>query len=89
MHVCQPAKLSSRIRCPLCGQEFLIYAESGVSAVDTMNRRVIEHVLRTHHTPHSTSASAHPGSPFHIRNWAGAQPFLASAAMNNARDGSC
>ena len=88
MHVCQPAKLSSRIRCPLCGQDFLIYAESGVSAVDTMSRRVIEHALRTHHTPRSTSASAHPGSPFHIRNWAGAQPFLASAALNNVRDGS-
>jgi hypothetical protein len=89
MHVYQPAKLSSRVCCPLCGQEFLIYAESGVSAVDTMSRRVIEHALRKHHTPRATSASAHPGSPFHIRNWAGAQPFLASAALNNVRDGSC
>ena len=39
MHVCQEAKLSSKVRCPICGQDFLIYAESGVSAVDTMSRR--------------------------------------------------
>jgi hypothetical protein len=88
MHVYQEAKLSSKVRCPICGQDFLIYAESGLSAVDTMSRRVIEHTLRTHHTPRSTSASAHPGSTFHIRNWTGTQPFLASAALSNILDGS-
>jgi hypothetical protein len=87
MHVCQEAKLSSKVRCPICGQDFLIYAESGLSAVDTMSRRLIEHALRTHHTPRSTSAGAHPGSTFHIRNWSGAQPFLASPALRNILDG--
>ncbi len=87
MHVCQDVKLSSKVRCPICGQGFLIYAESGVSAIDTMSRRVIEHALRTHHTPRSTSASAHPGSTFHIRNWSGAQPFLASATLSDLLDG--
>jgi len=86
MHVCQEAKLSSRVRCPICGQDFLIYAESGISAVDTMSRRVIEHALRTHHTPRSTTASAHPGPTFPIRNWTGNQPFLASAALNDVPD---
>ena len=87
MHVCQEAKLSSMIRCPICGQDFLIYAESGASAVDTMSRRVIEHALRTHHTPHSSTPSAHPGSTFHIPNWSGTQPFLASAALSDLLDG--
>ena len=87
MHVCQEAKLSSKVRCPICGQDFLIYAESGLSAVDTMSRRVIEHALRTHPPPRSASASAHPGSTFHIRNWSGAQPFLASPALSNILDG--
>ena len=86
MHVCQPAKLSCKIRCPLCGQDFLIYAEGGLSAVDTMSRRVIEHALRTHHTPDSTTASAHPDSTFNIPNWSGAQPFLASAALSDLLD---
>ena len=87
MHVCQEAKLSSMIRCPICGQDFLIDAESGASAVDTMSRRVIEHALRTHHTPHSSTPSAHPGSTFHIPNWSGTQPFLASAALSDLLDG--
>jgi hypothetical protein len=88
MHVCQPAKLSSKVRCPLCGQAFLIYAESGISAVDTMSLRVIEHALRGHHTLGTTSPGAHPGSTFHIPNWSGAQPFLASAALSDLLDGS-
>jgi hypothetical protein len=86
MHVCQQMKLSSKVRCPLCGQNFLIYAEGGAPPVDTMSRRVIEHALRTHHTPRSTSASAHPGSTFHIRNWSGAQPFVASATLSDLLD---
>ena len=80
-----PRKLSSRVRCPICEQDFLIYAESA-SAVDVMSRRVIEHALRTHHTPHSTAASAHPGFTFSIRNWSGAQPFIASAAVGDLLD---
>jgi hypothetical protein len=87
MHVCQEAKLSSRVSCPICGQDFLIYAERGVSAMDTMSRRIIEHTLRNHHTPHSTLVSAHPGSTFHIPNWSGTQPFLASATLSNLLDG--
>jgi hypothetical protein len=87
MHVCQPAKLSSKVSCPLCGQAFLIYAENGISAVDTMSLRVIEHALRSHHTPLATSPSAHPESTFHIPNWSGSQPFLASAALSDLLDG--
>jgi hypothetical protein len=87
MLVCQPAKLSSKVRCPICGQDFLIYAENGVPAADTMSRRVIEHALRTHHTPRSTSRSAHPDSTFHIPNWSGTQPFIASAALSDLLDG--
>jgi hypothetical protein len=88
MHVCRPAKLSSKVSCPLCGQAFLIYAESGISAVDTMSLRVIEHALRGHHILGATSPRAHPESTFHIPNWSGAQPFLASAALSDLLDGS-
>jgi hypothetical protein len=86
MHVCQPSKLSLKVRCPICGQNFLIYAESGVSDVDAMSRRVIEHALRTHHTRLNSSSSAHPSTTFHIPNWSGAQPFLASAALSDLLD---
>ena len=97
MHVCQEAKLSSRVRCPICGQDFLIYAESGISAVDTMSRRVIEHALRTHHNPRSTTASAHPGPTFpipayisasaepHRRNKSKARPMRATKQAASER----
>lgn len=75
-------KLSSKITCPLCGQAFRIYAEPGVSAIDTVSRRVIEHALRTHHTRHATTSSAHPGSAFRIRNLCGAEAFLASVSLS-------
>jgi hypothetical protein len=86
MHLCQPSRLSSSVRCPVCGQGFLIYAEQGIDVGHSLNRRTIQHVLRTHHTTHSATSSAHPEGTFHIPNWSGAQPLLASAALSNLLD---
>jgi hypothetical protein len=86
MHSCQPSKLSSNVRCPVCGQGFLIYAEHGMKSGHSVNRRMIQHVLRGHHTARSASASAHPATTFHIPSWSGAQPFLASASLSNLLD---
>ena len=86
MHVCQPSKLSSNVSCPVCGQGFLIYAENGLHAGHPMNRRIIQHALRSHHASRSTSSSAHPTNTFHIPSWSGAQPFLASAALSDLLD---
>lgn len=86
MHSCQPSKLSSSVRCPVCGQGFLIYAEQGLQAGHNINRRIIEHVLRSHHATHSASPNAHPDSTFHIPCWSGAQPFLASASLSDLLD---
>lgn len=79
-------KLSSNVRCPICGQGFLIYAERSILADHGVNRRLIQHVLRTHHSAHSKSASAHPPSTFHIPCWSGAHPFLASASLSDLLD---
>jgi hypothetical protein len=51
-----------------------------------VNHRLILHVLRTHHSAHSNSPSAHPESTFHIPNWSGSQPLLASATLSNLLD---
>jgi hypothetical protein len=51
-----------------------------------MSCRVVEHALRSHHTPASVTPSAHPGSTFHIPNWNGTRPFLASAALSDLLD---
>jgi hypothetical protein len=86
MHSSQQSRLSSNVRCPVCGQGFLIYAEQGVQASHSVNHRIIQHVLRTHHVGHTTASSAHPASTFHIPCWSGAQPFLASASLSNLLD---
>ncbi len=85
MHQCHPSRLSSTVRCLICGQGFLIYAEQGIEAGNNINRRLIQHVLRTHHVQ-STLPTAHPESTFHIPNWSGAQPLLASASLSDLLD---
>jgi hypothetical protein len=85
MHSCQPSKISANVRCPVCGQGFLIYAEHGIQAGNTINRRMIQHVLRKHHA-NSASSSVHPESTFHIPTWSGAEAFAASASLSNLLD---
>jgi hypothetical protein len=85
MHVCQESKLASAVRCPVCGQSFLIYSEQGMQVGEDASRRIICHALRAHHT-NSTSPSAHPSRPFNIPSWNGARPFSASAALGTLLD---
>jgi len=86
MLTCQQSKLSTSVRCSICGQGFLIYAEPGMRTSHHMTRRIIQHTLRAHHTHRSNSASAHPCSTFTIPTWSGAQPLLASASLSNLLD---
>jgi hypothetical protein len=88
MNVCQQSKISCSVRCPICNQGFLIYAEEGIQVDHNINQRLIQHVLRSHHAAHSASHNAHPEGTFHIPSWAGAHPFLASAALSNLLDNS-
>jgi hypothetical protein len=57
-----------------------------MEAGHNVNRRMIQHALRAHHTSRSNSANAHPANSFHIPNWSGSQPFLASASLSNLLD---
>jgi len=88
MHVCQESKLSASVRCPVCGQGFLIFTELGMHASQVVSRRIVLHALRSHHVTRSDSSSPHPGSTFHIPSWFGAQPFFASAVLSNLLDNS-
>jgi phosphoribosyl-dephospho-CoA transferase len=81
MHLSRRSKLSSTVRCPLCGQGFLIFAHSDAHSVDTLSLRVIEHALRSHHTRRDKD-NVHPERTFRIPSWSGAHPYLASASLN-------
>jgi hypothetical protein len=85
MHLSQQSKVSSTVRCPLCGQDFLIFSDGSDQAESMMNRRIIEHALRTHHTS-TGRANVHPQGSFHIPSWSGTRPFLASATLSNLLD---
>jgi hypothetical protein len=82
----QQSKISSTVRCTVCGQDFLIDAEPAAQMDEEASRRIVQHVLRTHHTLRSTSSSAHPASTFDIPSWSGAHRFSASASLNNLLD---
>ena len=85
MHVCQESKLSSAVRCPVCGQSFLIYSGQGMLLAQDTSSRIIRHAPRIHHTS-SNSPNAHPASPFNIPSWSGARPFSASATLGSLLD---
>jgi hypothetical protein len=85
MHLSRQAKVSSTVRCPLCGQSFLIFSLNNPPSEDMMSLRVIEHALRTHHT-HRDKDQVHPERTFHIPSWSGAQPYLASASLSSLLD---
>jgi hypothetical protein len=86
MFDCQQSKLSTSVRCAICGQGFLIYSEQGMRTSHHMTRRIIQHTLRAHHSDRAKAATAHPCATFTISTWSGAQPLLASAAMSNLLD---
>ena len=85
MHLSRQSKLSSTVRCPICGQAFLIFAQSGTRSVDTLSLRVIEHALRSHHSRRDQS-NVHPERTFNIPSWSGAQPYEASASLGSLLD---
>ena len=85
MHLSKQSKVSSTVCCPLCGQSFLIFTDGSEKAESKMNRRIIEHALRTHHTADSRD-KVHPEGSFNIPSWSGTRPFLASASLSNLLD---
>lgn len=81
-------KLASDVRCPLCGQGFLIFAELAAHASQIESRRLIQQTLRDQHISQGKLAGAHPGSSFDIPNQTGTLPFSASASLSDLLDNS-
>lgn len=81
-------KLSTGIRCPICGQGFLIFEELAAHASQIESRRIIQQALRDQHTSRGRLSGAHPDSTFNIPSWAGEPPFAASASLSDLIDNS-
>ncbi len=85
--LCKLSNSSSDIRCPHCGQGFLLYWERSSRQEQDQARREIQHVLRGHHAEISTP-DAHPDSAFNIPNWSGQANFSGAALLGGLPDGS-
>lgn len=81
-------RLSGDIRCPICGQGFLIFEDLAAHASQFESRRIVQQALRTQHTSQGKLADAHPSSNFDIPSWQGAPPFSASASLSDLLDSS-
>lgn len=89
MHlVTHQPRLAGEIRCPICGQGFLIFEELAAHASQFEGRRIIQQALRSQHTEQGTLYHAHPESTFDIPSWRGEPPFSASASLSDLIDGS-
>ncbi|GGA71775.1 hypothetical protein GCM10011507_24230 [Edaphobacter acidisoli] len=89
MHlVAHQPKLSGEIRCPICGQGFLIFEELAAHASLFESRRIIQQTLRSQHTSQGRLANAHPENTFDIPSWQGEPPFSASASLSDLIDNS-
>lgn len=89
MHlVTHQSRLSTDIRCPICGQGFLIFEELAAHASQFESRRLIQQALRDQHTSQGRLAGAHPATNFDIPSWQGEPPFSASASLSDLIDNS-
>lgn len=89
MHlVAHHAKLSSDVRCPICGQGFLVFEELAAHASQIESRRIVQQALRDQHTSQGKMNGAHPSAMFDIPSWRGEPPFSASASLSDLLDNS-
>ena len=77
--LCKSSNTSSDIKCPLCGQGFLLYWERSSRHEQDRTRHQIQQALRDQHT-HLSSTDAHPRPIFNIPNWEG-NPYFSGAAL--------
>jgi hypothetical protein len=58
---CMPSNVCSDVRCAVCGQGFLVFAERHAHTQLADLRKAVQQALRQHHT-----VSEHPVGPFTV-----------------------
>lgn len=63
---CLLSNIANDLRCPVCGQGFVVFAErSSATAREQMKRRV-QRTMRSHHTDAPGKPHVHPATPFTV-----------------------
>jgi hypothetical protein len=80
--VCQPSNNSADVRCPVCGQGFLLYWERTCRIEQGETLSDIQQSLADHHTADVAVGddAVHPIAAFNIPEWSG-NPEFSGAAM--------
>lgn len=63
---CLRSNTNHDVRCPVCGQGFLIFAEHVSATVSQQMRRSAELAMRLHHAFTRNPANAHPANSFQV-----------------------
>ncbi len=65
---CLISNTASDLRCPVCGQGFLLFAERTSQTVRHQLRRSVEKAMRLHHAGSQDHMHVHPNQPFHVES---------------------
>jgi hypothetical protein len=80
---CKPVDSSPDVRCPVCGQGFLLYWERSSRSQQDATRQSIKQALSDHHID-ADPTGAHPDAAFNIPSWSGSPQFSAAALLGGA-----
>jgi hypothetical protein len=75
---CKISMEGSDVRCPVCGQGFLVFWEGCSTGARQAQRKVIAESLRSHHA----LGASHPSAAFPVQPWDG-DASLSPAALED------
>jgi len=84
--VCKPSQISSDVRCPVCGEGFLLYWERTSRAEQSETLHKIQQELREQHDTAEEGVAAHPEAAFNIPSWSGLAQFSGAALLGGLPD---
>ena len=83
--LCKLSNTVSDVRCPVCGQGFLVYwSRTSQTEREATRRQVVESLAEQHTS--SKSEHVHPRTGFNIPEWNGVPSFSAAALLGGAHN---
>ncbi|ADV84969.1 hypothetical protein AciPR4_4225 [Terriglobus saanensis SP1PR4] len=84
--ICKKSMIGSDVRCPICGQGFVVFWQGRVQARQ-LEKKLVLQSLRMQHENGSNGAEVHPAAAFDVPIWDGAALGDAVSQQNSAAVG--
>lgn len=65
---CLSSNLANDLRCPVCGQGFLVFAERTSGTAREQMKRRVQHTMRSHHAGALGGLHVHPTTAFAVED---------------------